>query len=43
MIEKYDAHPDAKDALFQLGACYAELTNWPASGRCSCGCSSART
>jgi len=24
-------HADAKDALFQVGACYAEQANWPAS------------
>jgi len=33
MVEKYESHADAKDGLFQLGACYAELTNWPASGQ----------
>lgn len=32
VAEKFHDHADAKDALFQLGACYAELENWPASG-----------
>jgi TolA-binding protein len=32
MAEKYPTHADTKDALFQLGACHAELKNWPASG-----------
>lgn len=31
MIETHGESPDAKDALFQLGATYAEITNWPAS------------
>jgi tetratricopeptide (TPR) repeat protein len=29
--DKYRDHPDSRDAVFQLGACYAELQNWPAS------------
>jgi tetratricopeptide (TPR) repeat protein len=32
LSEKYRDHSDAKDALFQLGACYAEAENWPTSG-----------
>ena len=43
LAEKYGDHTDAKDALFQLGACFAELGNWPASTRSSSACSSART
>jgi len=31
LIDKYPTHADAKDASFQLGACYAEQANWPAS------------
>ena len=35
---------DAKDALFQLGATYAEMGNWPASADdLRAACSSART
>jgi TolA-binding protein len=31
LIDKYPQRKDAKDSLFQLGACYAEQENWPAS------------
>ncbi len=31
LAERYPDHADAKDALFQLGACFAELSNWPTS------------
>jgi tetratricopeptide (TPR) repeat protein len=31
LVEKYPDHLDAKDSLFQMGACYAELGNWPSS------------
>src|SRR5262245_30326180 len=32
MAELAPNHPDTKDALFQLGATYAEMGNWPTSG-----------
>jgi tetratricopeptide (TPR) repeat protein len=31
LADGYGATPDAKDALFQMGASYAELGNWPTS------------
>jgi hypothetical protein len=31
LAEGYADSSDAKDALFQLGATYAEIANWPAS------------
>lgn len=31
LIETHGESPDAKDALFQLGATYAEMNNWPTS------------
>ena len=33
LADKHSQHADAKDALFQLGASYAEMENWPTSAR----------
>lgn len=33
LVETHGESPDAKDALFQLGATFAETGNWPASGQ----------